>query len=88
MNPSSPNLSLYSSVPIQASHGHSHWVKKNDMKIPSCKHLHKDADQGFLHVHAWPRKQIFVDLLIRGAVLTDDYGSEHHDKRFVVNTRQ
>lgn len=59
------------------------------MKIPSRERPRKDADLGFLRVRARPRKQadfIFVDSLIRGAVLVDDYGSEHHDERFVVDT--
>ena len=64
-------------------------VHKYDQRIPARKRPQKDADLSLLRVRARPRKLadfIFVDSIIRGAILAEDYGAEHRDERFVVDT--
>ena len=64
-------------------------VHKHDQRIPARERPQKDADLSLLRVRARPRKLadfIFVDSIIRGAILSEDYGAEHRDERFVVDT--
>lgn len=64
-------------------------VHKYDQNIPACECPQKDTDLSLLRVRARPRRLadfIFVDSIIRGVVLAEDYGSEHKDERYVVDT--
>ena len=64
-------------------------IHKFDQTIPSRERPHKDADLGLLRVHASPRKCadfIFVDSIIRGALLAEDYASTQHPDRLVIDT--
>jgi hypothetical protein len=63
-------------------------VHKYDQRIPARERPRKDTDLSLLRVRARPRKLadfIFVDSIIRGAVLAEDYGAEHKDERFVID---
>jgi len=64
-------------------------IHRFNQPIPGHEHPKKDAELGLLRVRATPRKKadiIFVKSIIRGALLVEDYGSEHGDERFVVDT--
>ena len=60
-----------------------------DQPIPSCECPTKDADLGLYRVRARLRKSaefIFLDSIIRGALLVDSFDSEHRDESFVIDT--
>jgi hypothetical protein len=65
-------------------------VHKFDQAIvATSKCPQKDLDLGLLRVRARPQKLadfIFVESIIRGALIVEDYGSEYGDDRFVVDT--
>jgi hypothetical protein len=60
-----------------------------DQPIPARDRPKKDVDLGFLRVRARPHKLaefIFVESIIRGALLVNSFDSDHGDESFVIDT--
>jgi hypothetical protein len=60
-----------------------------DKPVPTHEQRKKDIDLGLLRVRTQPRKQaefIFVDSIIRGALLADSFDSEHGEDHLVIDT--
>jgi hypothetical protein len=63
-------------------------VQSYDEHIPASERPKKDADLDLFRVRARPRKSsefIFLDSIIRGALLVDSFDSEHGDEKLVVD---
>jgi hypothetical protein len=58
---------------------------------PVNKQLPKDDDLGFYRLRAQPRKKsefFFIDSIIRGALIADDFDSEEKDEKFVIDVAE
>jgi hypothetical protein len=60
-----------------------------DQPIPARDRPKKDIDLGLYRVRARPRKSaefVFMESIVRGALLVNAFDSEHRDENFVIDT--